>query len=62
MTDKGKGPETPVKIFMSNDDELQPGHTAHGASITGPLPGLFMVRALCLLLTISDIGDELCIF
>ena len=33
MTDKGKGLETPVKIFMSNDDELQPGHTAHGASV-----------------------------
>ena len=31
MTDKG--PETPVKLFMSNDDELQPGHTAHGASV-----------------------------
>ena len=48
MTDKG--PETPVKLFMSNDDELQPGHTAHGASvgamnITGSLPGLFMARA-----------------
>ena len=33
MTDKGTGPETPVKLFMSNDDEVQPGHTAHGASV-----------------------------
>ena len=31
MTDKE--PETPVKVLMSNEDEVQPGHTAHGASV-----------------------------